>query len=52
MQDFWKRKSEIEKVRKTIGDLDLLIASTCLRYDLTLLTDNTREFERVENLKI
>ena len=34
------------------GDFDLLIASTGLCYNLTLLTYNINEFERVENLKI
>jgi tRNA(fMet)-specific endonuclease VapC len=42
----------LRKLGKPIGDFDLLIASTCLRNDLTLLTDNTGEFERVENLKM
>ncbi len=49
---FGRERARLRKLGKPIGDLDLLIASTCLRYDLTLLTDDTREFERVENLKI
>jgi tRNA(fMet)-specific endonuclease VapC len=49
---FGKERARLRKLGSPIGDLDLLIASICLRYDLTLLTDNIREFERVENLKI
>jgi tRNA(fMet)-specific endonuclease VapC len=35
-----------------IGELDLLIASHALGDDLTLVTNNTREFERVQGLKL
>jgi tRNA(fMet)-specific endonuclease VapC len=35
-----------------IGDMDLLIAATCLYYDLGLLADNRRHYEMVEGLKI
>jgi tRNA(fMet)-specific endonuclease VapC len=35
-----------------IGAMDLLIASHALYLDAVLVTNNTREFERVPNLKI
>ena len=35
-----------------IGDLDLLIGATALRYDLTLLTNNRRHFERISSLGV
>lgn len=35
-----------------IGEMDLLIASHALAEGLTLVTNNTREFERVEGLKL
>ena len=35
-----------------ISDFDLLIGSTALRHDLTLLTHNRRHFERVQDLNI
>ena len=35
-----------------IGDSDVLIAATCLTSDYTLITDNTRHFERVEGLQL
>lgn len=35
-----------------VGDLDILIAATALRHDLTLLTQNRRHFELIQGLKI
>lgn len=35
-----------------IGDLDLLIGCTALRYGLTLLSNNRRHFERIQGLNI
>lgn len=35
-----------------IPDFDILIASTALQYDLTLLTRNTRHFARIPNLRL
>ena len=37
---------------KLIGHMDLLIASQALAEDATLVTNNTREFERVDGLKL
>lgn len=37
---------------RALGDFDLLLASTCLRHNLTLLTGNLRHFEAVEGLRI
>lgn len=35
-----------------LGGFDLLIAATCLRFDLVLLTGNIKDFSRIEELKI
>lgn len=35
-----------------IDDFDLVIASTALHYDLTLLTFNRRHFERIPDLRL
>ena len=35
-----------------IGELDLLIGAHALHAGLTLVTNNTREFERIEGLKL
>lgn len=42
----------LEKLGKPIGPNDLMIASIALQNDLTLVTRNISEFERVPNLKI
>ena len=35
-----------------IGDNDLFIAATALRYDLTLVTRNRRHFDRIPDLRL
>jgi predicted nucleic acid-binding protein len=39
-------------VRQQIGDLDILIAATCLAHNLTLLTRNLKDFQLIPNLKL
>ncbi len=39
-------------VRQQIGDLDILIAATCLEHNLTLLTRNLKDFQQIPNLKL
>lgn len=43
---------DLERRRLTISANDLLITAHCLAVDATLVTNNTREFERVKNLRI
>lgn len=45
-------RSYLEKQGLTIGGNDLLIAAHALSLDLTLITNNVREFSRVQGLKI
>ena len=42
----------LKKVGQLIEDSDILIAATCLVSDYTLITDNTRHFERIGGLHI
>jgi len=49
---FGRERGRLRKRRTLIGDFDLLIASTCLHHDLTLLTNNTTHFARIEGLRI
>lgn len=44
--------AQLEKSGKLIGNNDLWIAAHCLTLDLTLVTNNTREFQRVPKLRI
>jgi tRNA(fMet)-specific endonuclease VapC len=43
---------QIEKVGKPIGPLDLLIAAQALSRNLVLITNNEKEFKRVNKLKV
>lgn len=45
-------RSALEKQRKPIGAMDTLIAAHALSLNLTLVTNNVREFERVEGLRV
>ncbi len=45
-------RAMLEKKGTPIGSYDLLIAGIALSHDLILVTNNVREFERVEGLDI
>ena len=45
-------RARLEKQGTPIGSLDTLIAAHALSMDLTLVTNNIREFERVPGLKV
>jgi len=45
-------RAQLQKTGKPIGAMDLLIASHARYIDAVLVTNNTREFERVPDLKI
>ncbi len=49
---FGKERGRLRQVKKMIGDFDLLIASTCLHHNLTLLTNNRKHYKMVQGLKI
>ena len=49
---FGKERGKLRRKGKIIGDFDILIASTCIYYDLILLTNNRKHFEVVEGLRI
>jgi tRNA(fMet)-specific endonuclease VapC len=45
-------RSILEKQGKPIGGMDLLIAAHALSLNLVVVTNNEREFRRIENLKV
>ena len=45
-------KYTLEAAGTPIGHFDLLIAGTALAHEMTLVTRNTREFERVPGLRV
>ena len=49
---FGRERGKLRQQNRMISDFDLLIASTCLYHNLTLLTNNRRHFDMVEGLNI
>ena len=49
---FGEIRNNLRKKGELIGDFDLLIASTALINELTLLTGNVKHYERIKGLKI
>jgi tRNA(fMet)-specific endonuclease VapC len=49
---YGKLRAYLEQAGTPVGANDLLIAAHALTLDLTLVTDNEREFSRVPDLKI
>lgn len=50
--DYGEIRTDLEKSGTPIGPNDMLIAAHARAKDLTLVTNNTREFERVKNLDL
>ena len=44
-------RTSLESKGKTIGPLDMLIAAHALSLDLTIISNNIKEFSRIPNLK-
>ena len=51
-ETFAEVRSMLRRLGQLIPDFDLVIASTALVYDLTVLTFNTRHFQRITDLKL
>jgi len=49
---FGQVRANLEKKGTVIGPYDLQIASVALAHDFVLVTNNTKEFERVEGLQL
>ena len=45
-------RQQLQSIGKPIGPLDMLIAAQALSLDVTLVTNNVREFERVQGLTV
>lgn len=45
-------RADLEKAGKPIGSMDMLIGAHALALGATLVTNNTKEFKQVKNLKI
>ncbi|RPJ12799.1 MAG: type II toxin-antitoxin system VapC family toxin [Desulfobacteraceae bacterium] len=49
---FGKLKASLEKAGMIIDDADLFIAACALVHGLTVVTNNTKHFKRIEDLKL
>jgi tRNA(fMet)-specific endonuclease VapC len=45
-------RADLEKVGKPIGSMDMLIGAHAFALGTTLVTNNTKEFKQIKNLKI
>jgi len=45
-------KARLKKLGLRLDDFDLLIGSTAIHYDLVLVTNNVKHFERMQRLNI
>jgi len=52
MWHFGSHKAKLKKAGTKIGELDLLIGCHALALGAVLVTNNTREFERIEGLRL
>lgn len=50
--EYGRVRSSLEKSGTPIGSMDMLIASHALSEDLTLITNNEKEFRRIPQLKV
>lgn len=49
---FGKIKANLEKKGTPVGGFDIMIAAHAISENLTLITNNEREFNRIEGLKV
>jgi predicted nucleic acid-binding protein len=52
MERFGRIRGQLRRDGNLVGDMDLLIASTAIAHDLTLVTRNRRHFERIPGLEL
>ena len=50
-ETFGLLKAQMEKRGTRLDDFDLILAATALSHNLTLITNNTAHFKRIEGLK-
>jgi tRNA(fMet)-specific endonuclease VapC len=49
---FGRERGRLRQAGQIIGDIDLFIAATALQYNLILLSNNRRHFERIDSLRL
>ena len=51
-QEYGAIRAELERAGKPVGSMDMLIGAHALALGATLVTNNTKEFKQIRNLKI
>lgn len=51
-ESYGKIRADLEKTGTPIGPLDMMIAGHAMSLGYTVVTNNTREFERIKDLKL
>ncbi|HET7318726.1 MAG TPA: type II toxin-antitoxin system VapC family toxin [Nitrospirota bacterium] len=51
-REYGEVRAELERAGKPVGSMDMLIGAHALAQGATLVTNNTREFRQIKNLKI
>lgn len=49
---FGRFKAQLWRIGRQIGDIDLLIAGVAICHDLTIVTNNTKHFERIPGIRL
>lgn len=52
LKKFGQLKAQLRKVGTPVADFDLLIASVAISENLTLVTNNTRHYQRITDLNL
>ncbi|MFM6157306.1 MAG: PIN domain-containing protein, partial [Sphaerospermopsis kisseleviana] len=52
VKKFGELKAELRKIGQQVADFDLLIASVALTRNYILVTNNTRHYSRISELKL
>ncbi|MBG1243781.1 type II toxin-antitoxin system VapC family toxin [Nostoc sp. NZL] len=52
LKKYGELKAQLRRIGQTIAEFDLLIASVALAENYTLVTNNTRHYERINGLKL
>lgn len=47
-----KERARLESIGKPLDDFDLLIGATAIAHGMTLVTNNTRHFQRLKGIKL
>ena len=47
-----REKTRLRRLGQPVAEFDLLIGSTAIHYDLVLVTNNVKHFERMQHLTI